>query len=320
MEKTNQIEKDLKLVKELGWDERLYRMCDQEPEGPRDLESDGAVAYNHSDYKYGIFHIINPYKQAPDRLYFKPTANDITKIDCWAVDMDEGTKVQQWEHIVEAPIRPSLVVESKNGFHVYYFASDGKIENYKSIVRDRLVPYFKADKKATDPCRLLRTPGFNHWKDIDDPFMVRVVHHIDVRYTEEDMFYAFEAYEEKPVNPFKTIYKGTSVFDIDCERALQKLSGTTHVKSENYELSKTSTVNLNIIVDGKDSGCFISSDKRIPNGDQGPTAVHWLMWYGHSMREACLILEGLFPEYGRVQTDNSRDSSRVTTQEIGVQT
>jgi hypothetical protein len=51
------------------------------------------------------------------------------------VEMDHVTKEEQYKMIELSPIQPSLIVESKRSYHIYWFAKDGTIENWRKIMR-----------------------------------------------------------------------------------------------------------------------------------------------------------------------------------------
>lgn len=112
----------------------------------------------------------------------------------------------------DAPPPPSAIVETKNGFHVYWFldnpillddirvAPDGGIADdligtpefaslpidearvaklldaYRDIQR-AIITRFQGDKACTDPTRVLRVPGSFHLKNPAEPFLVGLKYH-----------------------------------------------------------------------------------------------------------------------------------------------
>jgi len=69
------------------------------------------------------------------------------------------------EDITRFPIRPSSIVESKNGYHCYWFAKDGTKENWPKICTYIAEELHGDMKIVKDTSRVLRIPGFYHWKD-----------------------------------------------------------------------------------------------------------------------------------------------------------
>ena len=89
------------------------------------------------------------------------------------LDLDGGKKAEQKAKLLAYPIRPSYVVESKNGFHPYWFVYVGINEQEWRIGMKRLIQFFGADKAACNPSRLMRLPFTWHTKT-DDKFFTKV--------------------------------------------------------------------------------------------------------------------------------------------------
>lgn len=247
---------------------------------------------------WGIFHTVNAFR-GPRR------AECLAAINSWAVDIDGGTKAAQLALIKKSPIFPSLVVETKSGYHVYWHAKDATAQNYEAIVSDRLIPYFKADPRAKDVSRLFRVPGFYHCKDPSNRFLVKVSFWNDCTYTETDMFYAFRlSANDKKLEQKKQELRrecGDSlwerIYNLDCVEALTRLSGTMYVGGEAYTFKPVTSGNLNIYVNGKSTSCFIDRHRRIGSAAKGgPTVYCWLKWFGWSNKETVKIIKEVFPE------------------------
>ncbi len=253
---------------------------------------------------WGIFHTVNSFQGGRRK-------QNLNRINAWAIDIDCKDKDKKLEQIENAPILPSLIVETKNGFHVYWNAKNAKLNHYQDIVLDRLIPYFKADERAKDIARLLRVPGFYHIKNPKDPYMVSVKGWNNCAYTEKDMFYAFPLSKEKEKEmevkkELKAILRPSSygnddlwenVFQMDCEMALRRLSGRSHVGGEQYSFQRVANGNLNIYVNNKSTSCWIDKNKRIgsPNGG-GPTVFQWLKWFGLTNARVVEVMKKEFPE------------------------
>lgn len=277
-----------------------YRMIDTGG-GPA-LEIVPMEASKWNEQGFGIFWAVQDFGNQPRQKKF------LKKINSWCIEMDSGTKDQQLEKLERAPY-PSSVIETKRGFHVYYNAEDAVAENYQEIVQDRLIPYFKADPNAKDICRILRVPGFKHLKNPKEPFEVKEIFKCDVRYTERQMRFNFKLNEKEEKlsrakqelrKEFKT--EGDDlwekVYNLDCEAALERLSGKACVSYENFSFRRVTSGNLNIFVDNKAMSCWIDGNtKKIGSLDKGgPTIAQWLRWYGHSWRDTIEILKMEFPE------------------------
>lgn len=75
----------------------------------------------------------------------------------------------------EWPIEPSIVVESSpNKYHYYWLTSTVKLDEWDAVMAT-MVQVHGCDNKAKDLARVLRLPGFVHRKDLNKPFMCRIV-------------------------------------------------------------------------------------------------------------------------------------------------
>ena len=289
--------------KHFGLKRDWYRIHDTEPShGAIRLKQNEADTWNKSGW--GIFHTVNSFS-GPRRK------ENLLQIQSWAIDIDKGSKEKQIERIKNAPVAPSLVVETKNGHHVYWHSKDATLETYEAIVCDRLIPYFNADEKAKDVARVLRVPGYYHQKNPKNPFLVELKYWSDSFYDPYDMIFAFRLPPEKEKESLQkqeirnalrsegeTLWE--RVYNLDCEQGLQSLSGTHYVNGETYTFRKVSSGNLNIYVNGKSTSSFIDTNKRIGSlSNGGPTIFNWLKWYGRTNQEVNDIMKDVFSElYG----------------------
>lgn len=251
---------------------------------------------------FGIFWTLNAFA-GPRQI------THLERINAWAVDMDAGTKEEQRAKLNGSPLKPSFVVETRRGYQAYWNAKDGLPAHWNGIVLERLVPYFGADKNARDLARILRVPGFLHQKDPARPFVVRVVHSLEVAYTERQMVMSFpvvvtndEHKASRDAVKREARWQGSDdfwdqVYHLDCEEALARLSGHPAVSGEQYTFRRNANGNRNIIVDGKGTSCWVDRNGRIGSLDRGgPTIAQWLRWFGNSYADAAKIIKQLFPQ------------------------
>ena len=97
---------------------------------------------------FGIFWTPNKFKGGVRRV------ENLEKIRYWYVDLDGAEKDKQRAEIQNCPLRPTMVVETKHGYHVY-FAVEGEcsLENFTEIEK-RLWYYFR-NVGADKACKLL---------------------------------------------------------------------------------------------------------------------------------------------------------------------
>ena len=164
---------------------RLYALHDYDQEfkkrGAFEIKKSRVKQYNREGY--GIFMAVNEFNGRRRR-------DNLTKILFWLADIDEGTKDDMMLKIDELTITPSVIVETKKGYHCYWRAIDATVENYTDI-EEGLIKRLNADKGCKDVTRLLRYPSAYHMKDKDNPFLVKVVRLTDREYTEAQMLCAY---------------------------------------------------------------------------------------------------------------------------------
>lgn len=275
-----------------------YRMHDEKPNGVMPIHPSEAFSWNARGC--GIFWTVNEFN-GPRRI------ENLTRIRAWAVDLDEGSKQEQWERLQRGLI-PSRIVETKRGFQAYWRAKDARPEHWNAIVLDRLVPFYGADKNARDLARILRVPGFLHLKNPSEPFKVIDAHLLDVSYSEQQMAEAYplpekakldrRAHEEQR-KELKT--EGSTFWDrvwaLDCRAGLERLSGSGAVGGERYTFKHNRSGTWNILVDGKGTSCWVDLNGRIGSlSHGGPSLYSWLRWFKHSPKECAEILKREFPE------------------------
>lgn len=146
---------------------------------------------------YGIFYTPNDFNGA------RKAAN-LVKINYWFVDIDEGEKSDMLSKINNLPIKPTMIIESKKGYHCYWKANDATEEKFRDI-QTGLISRLNGDKACKDLARLLRCPDFYHMKDINNPFLIKIVYQDDRSYNESRMLLAYEL----PKPKYKKLeYKG----------------------------------------------------------------------------------------------------------------
>lgn len=268
---------------------RYFILNDQDPGIVGGVECPNlTIAREWNQRGYGVFWTVNSFS-GDDRL-----VQNLSSINSWFFELDQDTKGHQLGRI-ELGLYPSLVIESKNGFHCYFFAKRATIDTWH-IIQSRLINYYKSDPKIKDPLRLLRAPGFYHMKNPSDPFLVKTVSHTNIIYPPEVMLYYFpptkseEDFQQLKQKP-KEVIKDSDldyfdmIYNLDHKDVLTKFSGTNWVSGERYTFKDNRNGKLNIYVNGKSTSCFIDSEGRIGAVGGGPTIWQWLRYFGHSNRE-----------------------------------
>jgi len=293
---------------------QLYTRHDSDQE----LQLNGTKPINYSELDYynsmgyAIYMTVNRMKnQIRDK-------NNIYHLDYFYVDVDKRPKIETLQ-IIAMSIPPSRVVETKNGFHIYYKIKGNMIEElgygkaicvYEDIIQNSLIPYFKADKSVYDAARILRAWPYYHCKDINNPFKVDMICEEQVSYTYQEICDSFGRYTpqfriedileiEREV---KEIAKGDTIWDKAKELnnivALKKISGSEYVNRDTFSFKKNSDGTQQIFVNNKITGCWINKDGTIGSKDKGgPYWTNWVKWYHpNSWTPVLKAIHEFFPE------------------------
>ncbi|MFC5651990.1 DNA-primase RepB domain-containing protein [Paenibacillus solisilvae] len=70
-------------------------------------------------------------------------------------------------------IKNAMIIETKNGYHIYWPIQNGSISKFVPIQK-ALAQKFGSDPMITNLSRVMRIPGFYHMKNPEKPFLVRV--------------------------------------------------------------------------------------------------------------------------------------------------
>lgn len=279
---------------------QTYVLHDSDPSshgGAFRINRRDAAGWNEKGF--GVFQTVQEFRG-------KRKIENLVGINAWAIDMDSGTKPEMMARI-KAGLIPTMTVETKKGYHVYFKAKDATQDNWKAIVEFRLVPFYQADKKARDLARILRVPGFFHMKDPNDPFMIKKVQYDHIEYSEREMFAAYPdlVTASKQKREHKKAMRAhpvtgsfwDRVWNLNCEYALDKLSGNPYVESEVYTFRENASGTKNIYVNGKSSSCWIDTEGRIGSMDHGgPTIAQWLNYFHKNYPKVVEIISEVFPE------------------------
>lgn len=112
--------------------------------------------------------------------------------------------------------RPSLIVQSKRGPHLYWLLKDGEPLNLFKPTQLAIAKKLGTDLKIHDLPRVLRLPDFDHLKDPTDPFRVKLLFcNKEIKYSLKELheFFPITSPEEivsSPKNKIHTLDKPVS--------------------------------------------------------------------------------------------------------------
>lgn len=147
--------------------------------------------------------ILQQLNQQGYEIYFVPNSGgyhdkDIIRFNTVFIDLDCGRdengnyfKLEIVEDYKQAKLKeinqfnnkPSYIVETRNGLHVYWLLCENVAADQFRDCEERLINYFGADKAVKNPARLMRLPGFHWCKEPKSKFLVSINQHHDIRYS-----------------------------------------------------------------------------------------------------------------------------------------
>lgn len=113
----------------------------------------------------------------------------------FSLEQTEQFKQSSLEKIASFKFSPSIVVETRNGIHVYWLVNDSATTEQFLNCQLKLIQYFDSDKAITTPERIMRLPEYLWQKSTYDPYMCEVIQGNQMRYNIEEIL---EALPEVP--------------------------------------------------------------------------------------------------------------------------
>lgn len=111
---------------------------------------------------------------------------EVTKLRFFFIDFDGGNKPDIMARIENLPNKPSIVVETAHGYHVYFRLRDHQRSSAEwSGVEKRMIKEEGGDPQSSNPARVLRMPFT--WNCKEEPFLVRIVKWNNAKYEFDDI-------------------------------------------------------------------------------------------------------------------------------------
>lgn len=103
------------------------------------------------------------------------------------LDVVKNYKNDRLGFINNFQVKPSIIVETRNGLHVYWLLNEGATVSEFIECQLRLIEYFNSDSAVKTSERVMRLPGYYWMKDKDNPFMTTIIQNSDNRYNITDI-------------------------------------------------------------------------------------------------------------------------------------
>lgn len=235
-----------------------------------------------------IFFSVNP------MVKWKRDKESVIWISTWICEIDGLDKDIQQKLIDNCPLKPSMVIDSKNSYHMYWFAKEWTKEKRYDIV-NWLRNFFDWDPAVVDISRVLRLPWYNHMKDIEKPYMIDLKDYNWEYYTEEQMIIAYPdkrsvseikqsmiTREEKARKDIWWDYFWDRVKNMDTKNMLDEISWSQFVSWDNISFRRNNNWTEQIRVNWKSTWCWIDNNWKIgSNAWWWPNWTNWVFRYGN---------------------------------------
>lgn len=131
------------------------------------------------------------------------TDKEVQKVYAQFFEVDDKPLEEQWRIIEKLELEPSLIVQTRKSYHVYYLIKDGKLKRFREI-QERLAYTFGGDMQKKNESTCMRIPGFYHNKK--EPIMVKLVkYNPSLIYTQSELVSGLSLLRvpEKPKQSYK---------------------------------------------------------------------------------------------------------------------
>ncbi|MCK4887728.1 MAG: hypothetical protein KAS96_10090 [Planctomycetes bacterium] len=128
----------------------------------------------------------------------------------FSLNIVKNKKTEFLAVLQSSPIIPSFVVETRNGFQVYWLLHSGATSEQFIDVQKRIAYYFKGDPSITNPCRVMRLPGY-YWvkpKKNLTRFCVNIIKYNPVRYYINNLMSSFNSVTQDNYDSYRKSLMG----------------------------------------------------------------------------------------------------------------
>ena len=246
---------------------QIFAMHDTERNGMIPIKNSECQSYNNRGY--GIFLAVQKFKNN------KRSIANLLAIRCIFIDIDDsaGTKEEIMETLNNSPLVPTIIIETKNGYHVAWVLDrknwvimDDKrklAEEYKKFVKERFEDRFKVDPQSIKATCCVRMPGMMHIKQPEAPFLVSTVTINNKFYSIEELKASFPVMKEQAVKP------DTPKLNVDDTKFL-KSNDCGFIKKNLSIVAVAGRLGLNLVQQGEVLKCSCPGISHI-RGDKKPS-------------------------------------------------
>jgi len=286
----------------------------------------------HNDHGYDVFWTANAVKEErgnrthdENNLYYINacyTELDILSTKVCAFDEDfkrrEEYKAMLAGHIMFAECPPSMVIESRNGYHLYWFTNPdlSTFQKIQQGIYDRWKSH-GADSAVKNPLRLLRVPGFYNHKN-GEKFLCQIRMELCARnddgsfmyYPSNDLLAAFPLATPCQPKTVTALPRRSSMFrdifrfvkSLPQNQVFERCNGSALTGGELFTLTPLKGDKQQIRSNGRPTPCWIDlkANAIFSNNVKGHYGiVEFALWYGLELPEIAKQLKLIFPEWNK---------------------
>jgi len=148
-------------------------------------------------------------KERSERSGSRKLDRNVKRFSVLFADFDGGPKKkQEFLLLISLFPHPTMVVETKNGFHVYYFLEENMTEEEWRKTQKAIIKTFGSDPAIKSPAHLLRLPFSWHCKT-DEKFFVQIHSFHWRRFKRQEVIEMFNVPKDEPPRNSRTFYLTT---------------------------------------------------------------------------------------------------------------
>lgn len=260
--------------------------------------------------------------------------SNINNINAWWIDIDidackkanddetkilrETKKSEIAGKIFASSLWPSLTVETRNGFQLYWFSDETATKEDWLNIGYAIYEFYKdvgADKSTVKIMQLMRVPNFYFHKNGEmGKIKIWPILSTMEKHNQNTMMHHFPPNQHIAItsaiaipktkslapryvkDPTKTNDIFIKVVNAPIDHVIEKISKHWLVDGDELKLQKLDTEKSNVLVNGQISPNFVVRSKNhiysnnASTGLKGPTIIQYIKWYGHS---DAMIAKGL---------------------------
>jgi penicillin-binding protein-related factor A (putative recombinase) len=130
----------------------------------------------------------------------------------FSLDIVKPKKLEFLTQLEKCPLRPTYIIETRNGYHLYWFLLDNPSRDQYVDIQKCLIYYFKSDPAIINPARVMRLPNYYWYKSSHslDPFFVTIVDRFSSHFNSSSLLSSFPEVSDSDFEAYRREVKTKS--------------------------------------------------------------------------------------------------------------